>query len=161
MTGRIIANLIRQKLTLELLEKLQAEEISHLMELNPTAVSSVELSIQELLRQLMTEREELRAMIRSVDSGANRLAHILDSMDDVSRKSVNILLHDIDRLEQSRAIQAEKNSRMAKALFEQSKSYVNFIQEKITPKPPTYTRRGEHGAYSAHSRSLGHTLGRT
>jgi hypothetical protein len=161
MTERIIANLTRQKLTLELLEKLQAEEIAHLMDLNPAAVSSVELSIQELLRQLMAEREELRAITRSVDPGAARLSQILGTMDDVARKTVNILLSDIDRLEQSRAVQAEKNSRMAVALFEQSKSYVNFIQEKITPKPPTYTRRGALGTYAPHSRAFGHTLGRT
>jgi len=161
MTERIVANLTRQKLTLELLEKLQAEEISHLMDLNPAAVSSVELSIQELLRQLMVEREELRAMTRSIDPGASRLAQILGGMDDLSRKTVNILLHDIDKLEQSRAVQAEKNSRMALALFEQSKSYVSFIQEKITPKPPTYTRRGALGTYGPHSRAHGHNLGRT
>jgi hypothetical protein len=161
MTDRIIANLTRQKLTLELLGKLQAEEISHLMDLNPTAVSSIELSIQELLRQLMAERDELRAMTRSIDPDARRLAQILDTMDDAKRKTVNILLCDIDRMEQARAVQAEKNSRMAVALFEQSKSYVNFIQDKITPKPPVYTRRGALGTYGPHSRAVGHTLGRT
>lgn len=161
MTHRIIANLNRQKLTLELLAKLQAEEFSHLMELDPTAVTSVDFSIQELLRQLIAEREDLRAMIRSASPEASKLAQILDSMDDVSRKTVNILLCDIDRLEQSRSIQAEKNSRLAVALFEQTKGYVSFIQGKIAPKPPTYTRRGELGSYAVHSRAHGHTLGRT
>jgi hypothetical protein len=161
VTERMIANLTRQKRALQLLEKLQEEEFSLLMDLNPKAVTAVEFSIQELLRQFVSEREDLRAMVREIAPAGGRLADILDSMDPVTRKTVNILLADIDRLEQSRAIQAEKNSRLAMALFEQSKSYVSFIQDKVTPKSQTYTRRGEIGAYARRSNVHGHTLGRT
>ncbi len=56
-------NLVRQNKALMLLSLLLEEEFSRLMKSNPQSVSQIELSIQELMRQIVVERASLRRNI--------------------------------------------------------------------------------------------------
>lgn len=141
MNRRILENLTRQHQALRVLGTLQQEEFAHLKEFRPQSVGAVEFSIQELMRQLMAERLEIKRMVQAIDPQAQRLRHVAGSLgEDWPR--VQELLDRIDALEQASAKQAEKSYTLALALFDQSTGYVDLFKKSFTANKPAYGPRG-------------------
>lgn len=127
-------NLVRQNKAMMLLFLLLEEEFSRLMKSRPQSVSKIELSIQELMRQIAAERFILRNRVGEIVSGAVRVADLYPAMDEVVRKNFEELLTVLAEMEQKCARQAAKNNEMALALFDQSKNLLEFMHNQIKPK---------------------------
>lgn len=144
MKRRILDSLNRQKNALGILASLLGEEFSHLRQGNPQAVSGVELSIQDLLRQITGERVEMKALAQSVVPGASRMEAYIASLPEAERAEHAALLEEIDRREQTCAVLSAKNFELALALHDQSRKMLSFLHAKINPEHrETYTARGK------------------
>lgn len=144
MIRLIEENLVRQNKGMLLLKTLLEEEFSRLMNRDPRGASRIELSIQELLRQLSHERLSLKRLVAGVNPEASRVRDLFDSMEEELRKIMQELLALLDETEQACAVQASKNHELAEALREQSQSLLDFMHREIQPK--------NEGAYSAKGR---------
>jgi hypothetical protein len=143
MTEGIRDNLVRQERGLELLMRLLQEEFSHLVDRNPQAVGGVEFSIQELLRQLAAEREDLAAMVRVLPGENGRLSKLARTLPLPDGEAVGTALERIAAAEQSCAAQAAANAEIAVGLAGQNRDLIAFIQSEIAPKSEsTYSRAG-------------------
>jgi hypothetical protein len=132
MYKTILQNLTRQKKALEFLAELMREEFSHLSEANPDAVSRVEFSIQELLRQIAAERLTLQGVCKK--AGATGVAQLVKTMPAQLGAPVTKLLAEIDDLQQECARQGERNAALAKGLLDQSTGLLQFIHDQVAPK---------------------------
>lgn len=137
-------NLVRQNKAMMLLSILLEEEYSRLMQSKPQSVSQIELSIQELMRQIAVERGYLRRLVAAVVPEAQRVRDLFLMMEDEKRIEFEKLLQLLDDTEQQCGMQAAKNNQMAMALFDQSKTLLDFMHNQIKPKNTT--------AYAAHGR---------
>lgn len=143
MLRAIKENLSRQAKGTGLLHSLLEEEFSLLRDSKSHLVSEIELSIQELMRQLMSERMGLKKMIGRMDPAATRLAHLHPLVPGPERDELQKLLRSVDAMEQRCAIQAEQNRQLVLALYDQSKSMLGFLHQQIMPKNQnTYSARG-------------------
>jgi len=144
MKRRILDNLNRQNSALGLLATLLGEEFSHLREGDPQAVSAIELSIQELLRQLSGERLNLKAMVQTASPDGARLEIYCQSLPKDEQEAFAELLAEIDGREQNCAVLSAKNFELAMALHEQSRSLLTFLHKQINPEhKDTYTAQGK------------------
>jgi len=145
MMERIEANLHRQEKGLILLSTLLEEEFTYLTGRDPRAVTGCEFSIQELIKQLATERMELKAMVAKVSPKAKSLKDVAGVLGGEEGERFLAYLKHMDALEQKCAILAEKNSRLAFGLAEQSRNMLEFIHKKIQPKnQDTYAKNGRY-----------------
>jgi hypothetical protein len=143
MIRLIEENLVRQNKAMLLMYFLLEEEFSRLTQLKPQSVSQVELSIQELMRQVAAERVSLRRMVARVEPSAKRVREILPGLSEEDASAITELLVRLDETEQKCGVQASKNQQMAMALFDQSKGLLNFMHDQIKPKSTTaYARTG-------------------
>ncbi|WFS63795.1 flagellar export chaperone FlgN [Pseudodesulfovibrio thermohalotolerans] len=143
MIRLIEENLVRQNKAMLLMLLLLEEEFSRLTQLKPQSVSQVELSIQELMRQIVAERSSLRRMVIAVEPSAKRVRDLFPGLDREKGDSLRELLARLDAAEQKCGVQAAKNQQMAMALFDQSKGLLNFMHNQIKPKSTTaYGRSG-------------------
>ncbi|WP_419787605.1 flagellar export chaperone FlgN [Pseudodesulfovibrio sp.] len=127
-------NLVRQNKALLLLLTLLEEEFSRLQKGEPQRVAQIELSIQELMRQIASERLSLRRHVDKVVPGAQMVAHTFAAISGEERTTLEKLLAMMDESEQRCARQASKNGTMAKALFDQSNKLLTFMHNQIKPK---------------------------
>jgi hypothetical protein len=149
MTTRIRDSLIRQKKALELMTQLLAEEFSHLTKRDPQAVTGVEMSLQELIRQVADERSALKAMIKA-GHGALKLLELVKTFEPATRDEMLKLIAGIDALEQAASRQADKNYRLALGLYDQNRALIQFIQNEVAPrKRETYSAKGRYAQESA------------
>ncbi|WP_319583890.1 flagellar export chaperone FlgN [uncultured Pseudodesulfovibrio sp.] len=137
MIRLIEENLVRQNKAMLLMFLLLEEEFSRLTQLKPQSVSRVELSIQELMRQIAAERLSLRRLVARVVPTAQRVRDILSELDEDRAEAVSQLLQRLDDAEQKCGVQASKNQQMAMALFDQSKGLLDFMHNQIKPKSTT------------------------
>lgn len=145
MLDRINENIRRQYKGLELLSSLLEEEFSFLTGRDPRAVTGCEFSIQELLRQLAVERLDLKAMVKAVAPEAGNLRDLAGALQGAEAEAFGVLLARVDAMEQQCAVQAEKNSRLAFGLAEQSKGLLEFMHKQIQPKhEDTYAKNGRY-----------------
>lgn len=145
MHERITANLHRQNKALALLLSLLEEEFSLLRERRAPEISRIEFSIQELLRQIAAERAGLKALVAAARPGARRLADLLPGLPENQAAPLRAALAGADRAEQACAVQAEKNTIMAQALAEQSRSLLDYLHREIQPKGAgTYSGLGRY-----------------
>lgn len=144
MIRLIEENLVRQNKAMMLLYVLLEEEFSRLNQGNPQGVSQVELSIQELMRQVAAERRSLRAMVGALVPGALRVRELYQILDQETREAFDRMLEMLDATEQRCGVQAAKNNEMAMALFDQSSKLLSFMHNQIKPK--------NTGAYAASGR---------
>ncbi|QGY41611.1 flagellar protein FlgN [Pseudodesulfovibrio cashew] len=148
-------NLVRQNKALLLLLLLLEEEFSRLMQSNPQSVSQVELSIQELMRQIAVERASLRRRVGALVKNAARVRDLYPLMDDETRQTFMQLLKMLDETEQKCGTQAAKNNQMAMALFDQSKSLLDFMHNQIKPKNThAYAATGRYAKAASSARLL-------
>jgi hypothetical protein len=145
MLERIHANMHRQNQALILLLGLLEEEFSLLRDRRAPEISRIEFSIQELLRQIALERSALRALVAEVKPGARRLAELMSGLPAEEAAALSAALRLADRAEQACAVQAEKNTIMAQALADQSRSLLEYLHREIQPKQAsTYSGRGRY-----------------
>jgi len=148
-------NLVRQNKAMMLLFFLLEEEFSRLMKNQPQGVSQIELSIQELMRQIAGERVSLRAMVAELAPGAARVRDLFLMMDDELKAKVESLLEKLDATEQTCGVQAAKNNEMAIALFDQSKNLLDFMHNQIKPKNTSaYAATGRFAQAPSNARLL-------
>lgn len=145
MIKRIQENLTRQIRALELLSSLLEEEFADLRDRKPQDVSVLELSIQELMRQIAVERKTLRAMIQTNYPGKARVSEVAQDLDAEDARILSGQLTDMDRAEQVCAIQADKNRQLAMGLYDQSLNLLKRLHQAIEPgKSDMYSRRGRY-----------------
>ncbi|EPR41706.1 FlgN family protein [Desulfovibrio sp. X2] len=143
MSEMMRENLDRQHKAMVVLYELLQEEFSLLRAGKPQEVTGLEMSIQELIRQIALERAELKSMVLAREGTVVRLNVLVDSMPPEEGEPLRKLVNTIDALEQACARQADKNSNLAMALFDQSKSMLEFMQSQIKPKRvDVYARNG-------------------
>jgi len=148
-------NLVRQNKAMVLLSVLLEEEFSRLQQGAPQQVSLIELSIQELMRQIAAERFSLRRHVGSVSPGAERVAHLFASIPGEERTTLERLLGMLDQTEQKCAVQASKNGALARALFDQSKKLLTFMHDQVKPKNTTaYAASGRFARARSDARIL-------
>ncbi|MGE4555305.1 MAG: flagellar export chaperone FlgN [Desulfovibrionaceae bacterium] len=133
-------NLARQVKGFKLLQLLLEEEFSRLTQRDPQGVSSIEMPIQELLRQIGAERISLKSLL----AGAypeTRLRDFPAALGGEEGLAAGETLQAIKQAEQQCARQAAKNQRLAAALSKQSQNLLEFLHNSVRPK--------NNGAYSA------------
>lgn len=134
MYSTIQANLVRQFKALELLLKLLEEEFELLTQRDIDAVTAQEFSIHELLRQIASERMDLKEQMQGT-----KLLEYASLLPEEDGSSVRKLYYLIDGLEQHSSRQASKNAELSLALMDQSQSLLSFLHNQITPKAPSST----------------------
>jgi flagellar biosynthesis/type III secretory pathway chaperone len=130
MFVHIHGNLNRQFKALELLYSLLEEELDLLCRRDTDAVSSLEFSIHELLRQLAAERETLKKNL----PGAS-LPEYAGLLPDEEGREIRRLYHLIDSLEQHCSRQATQNAELSLALLDQSQLLLNFLYDHMARQP--------------------------
>ena len=145
MLQLIQANLSRQIRALELLSSLLEEEFAALMDRRPQDVSVLELSLQDLMRQLVAERYQLRRLISAGYPGMERMRDILAELPAETAAKLSADLADMDKAEQLCAMQADKNRQLALGLFDQSMQLLTHLHSAIQPKRgDVYGKRGRY-----------------
>lgn len=144
MHQTILASLIRQAKGTELLLSLLREEYALLRKGRPDEVAGLEMVIQELVRQLVREREFLIRVLER--AGYGRLADFLSGLDPAERGEFEVWRARIIVHEQEGARQTSINSDLAMALWEQSGNLLRHFQSQVVPRERnTYTARGTWG----------------
>ncbi|MDR2893209.1 MAG: flagellar protein FlgN [Deltaproteobacteria bacterium] len=140
MFAQILGNLTRQAKALELLEQLQLEEHELLLARDTEAISSLEFSIHELLRQIAVEREELRGEMQGT-----RVLEYAGMLPDEDGDKVREQYQAIDNAEQRCARQAEENTALSLTLLDQSQGLMDYLYEQVQPKQEfVYGARGSY-----------------
>ena len=148
-------NLVRQNKAMVLLSILLEEEFTRLMSSKPQSVSQIELSIQELMRQIAIERASLRRKVGAIAEGAVRVRDLYLMMEDDVRKNFETMINMLEETEQKCGVQASKNNEMAMALFDQSKGLLEFMHNQIKPKNThAYAASGRFAQASNNARLL-------
>lgn len=143
MNQSFLENLHRQKQALVVLEQLQDEESEYLSKSDPQSVAQVEFSIQELLRQLAVERQELKRHIQELDPALPNMRDLPLLVSEPDQPMLESLLREIGRQEQACARKAAQNSEIAIGLMEQNRALLEFLSAEINPKgAQTYSHRG-------------------
>lgn len=130
MFALIQGNLTRQFKALELLSSLLEEEFGLLCKRDTDAVSALEFSIHELLRQVAVERVDLKKSIQGVS-----LMDYAGLLPDEEGQEVRRLFHIIDSLEQRCSRQATQNAEVSLALLDQSQALLTFLYNQISRQP--------------------------
>lgn len=144
MSRYVLQNLHRQKQALFLLSHLLDEEFQHLSKSDPQSVATVEFSIQELLRQIAVERQELKQYIRNLDPSLPAIRDLPILVDPSCQEDVRTMLRDIDRQEQECGRKAAQNAVIAKGLMDQNQALLDYLTNEIVPKNGhTYSQRGK------------------
>jgi len=132
---RIANSLFRQYRGLELLYALLGEEYSQMLEKDDSEeLATHELSIQELLRQLVREKEEIHFCVGSLSAPENKVTDILHLFPEKDREELSEILEDLSRLEERCNKQAEVNADIAMALVEQSNNILEYFNKQLWPE---------------------------
>jgi hypothetical protein len=140
MFAQIRGNLNRQAKGLELLQELQAEEFELLVKRDAEAISALEFSIHELLRQLAIERDELKSVMQGT-----KVLEYAQMLPEEEGAQIRDLMQSIDRAEQKSARQAEKNTTLSLRLLDQSHDLMTYLYDTIQPKQQVvYSAKGAY-----------------
>lgn len=139
MYDLIHGNLTRQFKGLELLFTILEEEFEVLCTRDTDAVTALEFSIHELLRQIAVERMDLKNTMQGT-----KLLEYAGLLPDEEGQEVRRLYHLIDALEQRCSRQATHNTELSLALLDQSQSLLVYLHNQIAPKQtPCYSQGGK------------------
>lgn len=148
MSRNIIESLSRQEKGFSLLSDLLQEEYELLRKRKPQEISVLELSIHELMAQLMGERKGLIKIL-----GGKKLTKYLNWLKTKKLPQgdanpvvvIEGMVARLTKLEQRCARQGEANTQLAFALMDQSKALLDFLHDQIAPKQQGgYSRRGKY-----------------
>ncbi|MBQ9536833.1 MAG: flagellar export chaperone FlgN [Desulfovibrionaceae bacterium] len=135
----IYASLIRQVRGLDLLRELLGKEYRVLCERKMEVVAAFEFSIQELIRQLVNEKEFVMQRLRG-----QRLLEYAKTLEPDSAQALLDLVAAIDASEQKVSAQASLNSQLSLALLDQNeKNLQTLFKQAVPEKTMVY---GRHGA---------------
>ncbi len=137
----ILGSLIRQGKGTELLCQLLREEYSLLRAGEPDKVTGLEMCIQDLIRQLVREREALTTRLQS--AGMINLAVFLESLSAADRRIFETWRAKIITHEQDSGHLASINADLAMALWKQSGVLLSHFQNQVAPRERnTYSSKG-------------------
>ncbi len=152
--AHIHGNLVRQWKGMELLESLLEEEFSLLRAGDTDAVTGLEFSIHELLRQLASERMEVKEIMQGT-----RAAEYAELLAPEECAEIKKLLAAIDDAEQRSARQASYNTQLSLALLDQNHELMTYLYDNIVPKQQVVY--GAKGTYRSHRPDAALIQGRT
>lgn len=134
----ILASLHRQEKGLELLYTLLRQEYRNICDRKMTLVSHQEFAIQELIRQLVEEKEFIIRLLKGIP-----LATYAESLSEEARTPLLERLGRLDVAEQTTSRQAARNSQLVLALLDQNgKSMQTLFKEAVPEVALVYGRRG-------------------
>ncbi|MBQ7618127.1 MAG: flagellar export chaperone FlgN [Desulfovibrio sp.] len=134
----ILASLSRQEKGLELLQTLLEQEYRLICQRKMDLVSHLEFSIQELIRQLVVEKEFV--MERLCGTPLRTYAEGLSLPERTPLLETLLLLDDI---EQKTSRQASRNSQLALALLDQNaRSMQTLFDQALPQRTLVYGRKG-------------------
>jgi hypothetical protein len=141
MQNIILGSLIRQAKGTELLCLLLREEYALLREGQPDKVAGIEMGIQELIRQLVREREFLVSRLQLAE--LDKLGVLLDTLGPGDRLVFETWQAKIITHEQDSGRQAAINADLAMALWKQSGVLLSHFRNQVAPRERnTYTAKG-------------------
>ena len=134
----IIASLNRQDRALGVLFDLLEDEYELLMKRDTDAIAANEFSIQELIKQLLHEKN---VVIRAL--GGIRASQYAETLPEEQGRPLLDLLASIDKGEQNTSRNASRNAQLCLALLDQNTRNLNKFTEHAVPKTAfVYGRRG-------------------
>ena len=134
----IYTSLVRQARGLELLRDLLREEYSLICERKMDVVASCEFSIQELIRQLVNEKEFVMERLKG-----QRLREYAKDLPADEQEKVLTIAQLIDKNEQKASFQASLNSQLSLALLDQNEKSLQTLFKHVVPENTVvYGRRG-------------------
>lgn len=137
----ILQSLIRQAKGSQLLCFLLREEYSLLRAGRPDDVAGLEIIVQELIRQLVREREFL--LRRITVHGFDRLGMYAETLEGEDRRACEKWQATIIANEQESSRQSSVNAELAMALWKQSGVLLKEFHAKVAPRERnTYTAKG-------------------
>ncbi len=137
----ILGSLIRQAKGTELLCQLLREEYALLRAGKPDQVTGLELCIQDLIRQLVREREALIGRLHG--AGITTLAVFLEGLGPADRRIFETWRAKTITHEQDSGHLASINADLAMALWKQSGVLLRHFQNQIAPRERnTYSAKG-------------------
>lgn len=137
----IFSSLYRQYQGTKLLTLMLEEEYSLLRGGQPDQVAGLEMSIQELVRQLVRERESMQKKL--AHHGFSNLSDYSSKQSGEDQERLQQMLEQVIDQEQISARQSTINADLAMALWEQSGKLLSTFSERIAPKKRyTYTSKG-------------------
>lgn len=137
----ILGSLVRQAKGTELLCQLLREEYFLLRAGEPDRVAALEMSIQDLIRQLVREREALKEHLQA--EGMTGLAVFLETLSPAQRRIFETWHARIITHEQDSGQLASVNADLAMALWKQSGVLLRHFQDRVAPKERnTYSAKG-------------------
>ncbi len=151
MQTLIIQSLSRQTKGLMLLAMLLDQELRLLKKDSPQAVAGLEFSIQELLRQIASEKAWVKTCISSLSPKAKRLGDIKELFAKDEQRLIATLTADIDTTQQQCARKAAMNAEIANALRDQSTGLLSFFRKQVMPK--TRHTYSSHGRWAARTQT--------
>jgi hypothetical protein len=143
MHEHIFSGLQRQHKAMELLLNLLLEEFELLVARDTEAVTQLEFSIHELLRQIASEKVQVIRLL----NGQKAHDYAQKILAEDARDAVLELLETLDGFEQRCARQAAQNAELSLALLDQSRALLNTLHAHISPK--TGDTYGKGGAMSS------------
>ncbi len=147
MRTLIIQSLTRQARGLLLLGTLLDQELRLLKKDSPQSVAGLEFSIQELVRQIATEKTWVKNCIREMSPEASRLGDVRKRFSEDECSLIDGLIADIDTHQQRCARKAAMNAEIAQALHDQSSSLLAFFRKQVMPQTRhTYSNHGRWAA---------------
>jgi hypothetical protein len=137
----ILGSLIRQAKGTELLCQLLREEYALLRAGEPDRVAALEMSIQDLIRQLVREREALKEHLQA--EGMSGLAVFLETLSPEQRRIFETWHARVITHEQDSGQLASVNADLAMALWKQSGVLLRHFQDQVAPRERnTYSAKG-------------------
>lgn len=134
----IIASLNRQDKALGVLSDLLEEEYELLMKRDTDAIAANEFSIQELIKQLLHEKNVVIGTL-----GGIRASQYAETLPEEQGRPLLELLASIDKAEQNTSRNASRNAQLCLALLDQNTRNLNKFTEHAVPKTSfVYGRRG-------------------
>lgn len=146
--------MIRQERGFMLLETMLKKEFETICSREAQAVTSLELSIHELLRQLALERDQVISLLAGQKLTAYAAALPADEgqpLQDLADKLI--------KREQVCAKQASHNAELVLALLDQGTGMLDFMQKQLCPKKQNcYTAKGRYSGSASEARIINGSL---
>lgn len=134
----IFESLSRQEKGMELLLKLLEQEYAIICERKMDLVAHEEFSIQELIRQLVNEKEFVLGLLQGM-----RLSEYTQGLGEEIAAPLLEVHSRLDAMEQKASRQATRNSQLALALLDQNAKFMQTLFDQAIPKKTlVYGRRG-------------------
>ena len=134
----ILSSLSRQDKGLALLARLLKQEYRIICERKMDLVAHAEFSIQELIRQLVVEKEFVMGLLKGM-----RLREYAQGLAEELATPMLELLSSLEKAEQKASRQATRNSQLSLALLDQNaKTMQALFKEAVPEKTFVYGRKG-------------------